>query len=151
MNVEFAARIQRIPGLFVDLVAREPAPMDAGAHPNHPGIYILYEAGVPVHVGRTRKLRRRLQAHCTPQHNSASFAFKRARRELGVHASYRAANSRAALQADDIFGPCFRRHVDAVRSMQVRFLSVPDPIDQYFLELYAVMELGLPQDEFDTH
>jgi hypothetical protein len=35
--------------------------------------------------------------------------------------------------------------------MEVQFLEVADPIDQYFLELYAALELGLPTDEFDTH
>jgi len=41
--------------------------------------------------------------------------------------------------------------VAAVAEMQVRFLPLDDPIDQYLLELYAVLELGLPEDEFDTH
>ncbi len=35
--------------------------------------------------------------------------------------------------------------------MIVKFLLVVDPIDQYLLELYAVLELGMPLDEFDTH
>ncbi len=35
--------------------------------------------------------------------------------------------------------------------MKLRFLEVSDPIDQYFLELYAALELSLSTDEFDTH
>lgn len=35
--------------------------------------------------------------------------------------------------------------------MTMRFLPVDCPVDQYLLELYAAMELGLNLDEFDTH
>lgn len=126
--------------------------VSAAGHPARPGIYLLIdEDGVVQHVGRTRNLRQRLRAHRTANHNSASFAFKRARRELGIAASYTKANSRAALQADETFGACFRRHVTAVSNMTVRFLNVTEPIDQYMLELYAVLELKMPLDEFDTH
>lgn len=152
MNKMFASHTARMPSLFRELMNAEPLPVNAAGHPAAPGIYLLIDgSGSVQHVGRTRNLRQRLRAHRTANHNSASFAFKRARRELGIVASYKKTNSRAALQADEIFGACFRRHVDAVSAMTVRFLSVTDPIDQYLLELYAVLELNMPLDEFDTH
>lgn len=152
MNNTFANHTERMPSLFRDLIGAEPLQVNAAGHPAAPGIYLLIDnSGLVQHVGRTRNLRQRLRAHRTPNHNSASFAFKLARRELGVVASYSKANSRAALQADEVFGACFRRHVNSVSVMTVRFLPVTDPVDQYLLELYAVLELGMPLDEFDTH
>lgn len=35
--------------------------------------------------------------------------------------------------------------------MGVRFVEVPDPLQQYLLELYAHLEYGLQLDEFNTH
>lgn len=106
---------------------------------------------MPVHVGRTRNLAGRLASHTTPKHNKASFAFKRARRHLDQKASYKAANSRASLVLDEVFGPEFIRQVGLIKAMKVQFVEVKDPIAQYLLELYAHMEFGLPLDEFDTH
>lgn len=152
MKQPFAEHVYRLPTLYQALISADPVAVSAPGHPATAGIYLLVGAdGKIEHVGRTRNLKQRLRAHRTPNHNSASFAFKRARRELGIAASYTKVNSRAALQADETFGACFRRHVEAVSSMTVRFLPVADPIDQYLLELYAVLELGMPADEFDTH
>lgn len=151
MNEVFASHMKRAPELYARLRSVDPVPVSSHGLANEPGIYALFENGLPVHVGRTRKVRNRLRAHRTLSHNSASFAFKRARRELNIPASYKAGSSRAVLQADEVFGACFRKHVTAVQAMTVQFLRVEDPIDQYFLELYATIELGLPTDEFDTH
>ena len=151
MNARFDERAQLAAVNFRKLLDSTLHPVRGHALADQKGIYVLYEGEEPVHVGRTRRIRQRLRAHCTPNHNSASFAFKRARRELNRKATYSPIDSRAALQQDPIFGECFRKHVTAVGEMHFRFLSVEDPIDQYLLELYAVLELGLPEDEFDTH
>ena len=151
MNDTFAVHVDKTSAHFDALRNGEMRPVGAHGFGNVAGIYVLFENGEAVHVGRTRKVRNRLRSHMTANHNSASFAFKRARRELNIPASYKAESSRAVLQADEIFGDCFRRHVDAVKTMTVQFLEVGDPIDQYLLELYATLEFGLPTDEFDTH
>jgi hypothetical protein len=151
LNPTFEAHVTRAPTLYAQLLGQPLLDARPSSFGKGPGIYIFYELNAPVHVGRTRNIRQRIRAHCTPNHNSASFAFKRARRELGQATTYNRTTSRAALQNDPIFGPCFRRHVAAVAHMKVRFLEVADPVDQYFIELYAALELGLAMDEFDTH
>lgn len=150
MNERFQSHTEKMPALYKALMESDAKPVSAVDHPKAPGIYLLISDHVE-HVGRTRNLRQRLRAHRTPNHNSASFAFKKARRELGVLASYTRLGSRAALQVDEVFGECFRRHVTAVSDMTVRFIRVEEPIDQYLLELYTVLELDMPADEFDTH
>lgn len=152
MNDAAGALSVNVARQFELLMASESRPMRGGpSHPNSGGIYVLYEGDRPVHVGRTRKLRKRLQGHCSESHYHASFAFKRARIETGIKADYRPGNSRVALAADEHFRPVFMRHVALVRTMSYRFLQVDDPVDQYLLELYAAMELGTSMDEFDTH
>ena len=152
MNQAFSEKITSVVAKFSNLMAAPLLPMRGGAsHSPGGGIYILYSEGRPVHVGRTRGLRKRLQGHCSESHYHASYAFKRARAETGKVADYRPGNSRKVLAYDTEFRPVFLRHVQAIRQMQYRFLSVSDPVEQYLLECYAAMELGTSMDEFDTH
>lgn len=152
MNAEFLSKITTIATRFRDLAAAPLLPMRGGpSHSTAGGIYVLYECGQPVHVGRTRNLRKRLQGHCSESHYHASYAFKRARAETGKRADYKPGNSRKVLAAAPEFRPAFLRQVQAIRQMEYRFLPVADPVEQYLLELYAAMELGTSMDEFDTH
>ena len=114
-------------------------------------IYIIWIEGKAVHVGRTRNLQGRVRGHVSNSHYSASFAFKQARRTLSIAASYTPENSRSALFARADFYAEFAKHRAVLQASEVTFLEVNNPIDQYLLELYAAMELGLELDEFDTH
>jgi predicted GIY-YIG superfamily endonuclease len=152
VNPQFAAKVAAVTSRYLELAAAPLLPLRGGpSHSTGGGIYVLYEADQPVHVGRTRNLRRRLQGHCSQSHHQASFAFKRARAETGKRADYKAGNSRTALAASPDFRPAFLRQVQAIRQMAYRFLPVADPVEQYLLELYTAMELGTSMDEFDTH
>lgn len=152
MNVIFAQHVEATAKNFADLIANPLLPMRGGpSHAASPGIYIIYEAGMPAHVGRTRNLRRRLQGHCSHSQHQASFAFKRAREKTGSKADYKAGNSRGALFATEAFRTVFDEEVKAIRQMEYRFLQVDEPLAQYLLELYAALELGTCLDEFDTH
>jgi len=68
-----------------------------------------------------------------------------------MYATYQTEGSRGALAKDPSFEPEFARQIALVKTMQVRFVEVFDPLAQYLLELYAHLEWGLPLDEFDTH
>ena len=152
MNDDFFAAAKRAALQFSILTSAPLLPMRGGpSHSTDGGIYVLYESALPVHVGRTRNLRKRLQGHCSESHWHASFAFKRAREITGIFADYRAGNSRTALAKSDKFRPIFLDQVARIRLMHYRFLPVSSPVDQYLLELYAAMELGTSMDEFDTH
>ena len=41
------------------------------------GIYVFYEDGIPIYVGRSNRMKQRLQEHsrASSRHNSATFAF----------------------------------------------------------------------------
>jgi hypothetical protein len=71
-------------------------------------------------------------------------------RTVSGQGCYKAGNSRQALAASEHFRPVFIQEVAAIRQMAYRFLPVPDPVQQYLLELYAASELGTSMDELDT-
>lgn len=138
MNKKFLKATGAIPKLFRELSKSEPfTAKGVATQRKRPGVYVFYEKGVPVHVGRTRNLASRLRGHITKNHFTASFAFKRTRRLMNLKATYKPKGSRAALAKDKVFGPKFHKQIELVRSMTVRFIEVPDPVAQYLLELYA--------------
>jgi len=147
--VEFAERIGRIPGLFEKLNEATPQPFSSAGLPSKPAVYAFVEDQKILHIGRTGNLKRRIQSHVRPDHHSATFAFKLARE--GQPPTYKKEGSRGVLQQDPEFMQCFTRQIQRLKEMQVKYILVDDPIDQYLLELYAFMSSSLPLDEFDTH
>jgi excinuclease UvrABC nuclease subunit len=114
------------------------------------GIYALFEHNEPVYVGRTRNLKQRFAAHITPNHNSASFAIKRLRRKFPeiARATYQKTGSRewiAENYRDELIA-----EINAIKSMQYKFVNLEDSIDQYFLEFLAEEEFGLDHDGLNT-
>ncbi|AXI50656.1 MAG: GIY-YIG nuclease family protein [Sulfitobacter sp.] len=150
----FVDYTSKIPALF-DLLMNEPLEMfrASAQDKGKSGIYILYEAGEPVYVGRTRNLQGRLRAHVTRSHNSASFALKRTRAKHGeiAKATYSSRNSRQEIVNHAVYGKTFISEIALIKKMSFKFLEVPDPIDQYLLELYTTIELDLELTGFDSH
>jgi hypothetical protein len=79
MNKQFQNYIEQLPAIYQKLISQPSFPAMASYFEKVPAIYIFYEDGKAVHVGRTRNLKGRIQGHRTRNHYSASFAFKRAR------------------------------------------------------------------------
>ena len=151
MNERFRIDMIQTPELFRQLANSEPfTAKGIAAQKGKSGVYAFFEEGQPVHVGRTRNLAGRLRGHITKSHFKASFAFKRTRRILGRVATYVPEGSRAKLAQDELFQPEFYRQIGFVKTMEVRFIEVPDPVAQYLLELYAHLEYDLSLDEFET-
>lgn len=152
MNADFRAHVDNAPSKFRALMSAPTHPYgDRSRFKQAAGIYVLIEQERPVYVGRTRNLAGRLQAHVTRSHNSASYAVKRVREAHGLEASYRPEMSRQHITTEEPWRGYFLEEIEKIRGMQFQFLEVTDPIDQYLLELYATMELGLELSGFDTH
>jgi putative restriction endonuclease len=125
MNPIFATHIETVPKLFS--VLREATPfVEKGlvAQRKRAGIYAFFENNVPQYVGRTKNLKQRLRSHILVNHYSAAFAFKMARGNLGLPATYNAVGARGQLQNDAIFRPEFLRQMERVKAMQVRFVEI---------------------------
>jgi predicted GIY-YIG superfamily endonuclease len=118
------------------------------------GVYVLYENDQPVYVGRSNRMKYRLQEHCRPSsnHNTAPFAFRLAREKTcNVKASYVTKGSRAELEKDPAFKKAFDDSKQRVRVMKVKYVEERDPIRQYLLEIYVAMSTGAKYNDFDTH
>lgn len=148
----FRNAVERMPELFDQLMSCEMVEMTAQkSWKALPAVYVFYDAAQqPCHTGRTRNLQGRVRAHTANSHNSASFAFKRARLELNRQATYRPEGSRADLMKDFAFKAEFDRQRKAIRQMRLRFVRIECQIEQHLFEVYAALRLGTSLTEFTT-
>lgn len=117
------------------------------------GIYVLYEKGGPLYVGRTKRyIAKRVLIHgrACSKHNAASFAFllakEQARRE-GMNID----RTRDLLQQDKRFKTIFAEQKERIRKMQMRAIQISDPEVQAIFEIYASKRLGTKYNDFNTH
>ena len=155
MNEHFREIIESLEPKFQELINMEPVKYGALSRdmPKR-GIYLFSENNKHLYVGRTNKLRQRLQNHCTPSgdHFTATFAFRIARHQTGrVKATYTKAGSRDDLTNDPIFREAFEAAKKRVTSMDIRYVEETNPTHQALLEIYAATVLGTPYNDFDTH
>ena len=117
------------------------------------GIYLFSEKSIPLYVGRTNNLKKRLRNHTRPSHNMATFAFLLARHETKrFNASYRTAGSRKYLLKNDmVFRQAFNDARDRIKKMDVRFVEEADPVSQALLEIYTAYVSKAKYNNFDTH
>lgn len=87
MNDTFRAHVESLHPSFERLMAMRPVSARS-LPPNVPqrGIYLFSEGDDHLYVGRTNRMRDRLQEHCRPSstNNSAPFAFILARKATGL-------------------------------------------------------------------
>ena len=155
MNKRFKSYVELLEPLFQQLM-RTPAARVASLPADMPraGVYLFSEGSRHLYVGRTNRMRARLQEHCRAgsTHNSAPFAFTLAREATGRSAAtYAAEGSRQSLERDPEFRTAFERAKARVRRMDIRFVQEGDPTRQALLELYAAIALGTRYNDFDTH
>ena len=118
------------------------------------GIYLFSDGDQHLYVDRSNRIRQRLQSHCRPSsgHNSATFAFRIARKETDIlKATYSRKGSRAKLEKDAEFGSAFKEAKARVRAMDIRYIEETVPIRQALLEMYVALSLETPYNDFDNH
>lgn len=117
------------------------------------GIYVLYENGKPMYVGRTkRQIAKRVLIHgrACSKHNAASFAFllaKEQARQEGVNLS----RTRKELEDDEKFSAIFSRQKERISKMKVKSVQIADPETQAIFEIYASKMLETKYNDFNTH
>ena len=116
------------------------------------GVYVFYEDGKPIYVGRSRNLRQRILNHSRPSstHNSASFAFLLAREKTGClrHTDSR---FRAQLEKDPNFEKIFKEQKARISRMKIKAVEIEDPNTQAIFEIYCSEKLRTSYNDFDTH
>ncbi len=155
MNARFTKLVNALEPKFRSLLSVRPVKYDAlPREMPAKGIYLFSEGSTRLYVGRTNRLRQRLQSHCRPSgtHYSATLAFRIARHETGnVEATYRSTGSRGALTENPRFARVFRAAKQRVRAMDIRYVEETDPTRQALLEIYVATVLRTPFNDFDTH
>ena len=122
------------------------------------GIYVFYESGKPLYVGRSDRVRSRILEHGRPssRHNSATFAFLLAMEMAACKGIDCTGITRDVLQIADDFKPLYDQAKELVRNMQVKVVEVDDAIEQSVFEVYAALHLKTTRDHggynvFDNH
>ena len=152
MNAKFEGIINQVSDLMQQL-ANSPLRQrnSLGDIPNK-GIYVFYENEEPIYVGRSNRMKDRIQEHGrkSSYHNSATFAFilaKEIANEQGIDIN----KTRNALESGSTFSDIFLEQKERVSGMKVRVIEINDPIIQTIFEVYVSMELNTEYNDFDTH
>ena len=117
------------------------------------GVYSFFDGDLPVYVGRTNKrgLGPRMRNHLNLSHNQGVLAFKIARQSLGLVASYSGDRTRENLMKNEEFLDEFRRAIEYVSKLSVKFVEITSSDEQFIFEYYASKRLGTLNNDFDTH
>lgn len=155
MNEHFKSLVESLDQSFQRLISsRAYTPKELPQNLPDAGIYLLSEGGTHLYVGRSNRLRKRLQEHCRPSanHNTAPFAFRLAREATGyIKASYTEEGSRTDLEKDKDFSAAFTKAKERVGKMDVRVVEEADPLRQALLEMYVSISLVTPHNDFYNH
>lgn len=112
------------------------------------GVYVLYEGGKPIYVGRSNRMPERLREHGAESSDrySASFAFKLLREALKNPEG-------TAGKIEGTYREEFRRQRERVRAMTFRAVEIPSQLEQALFETYAILEMGTAPryNDFQTH
>ena len=151
----------RLPVLLNQLTDSNPIVRDSrGRFPMIPekGIYVFYESGKPLYVGRSDRMRERILEHGRPSslHNSATFAFLLAVEMATCKGIDCTGITRGDLQIADDFKPLYDQAKERVHNMQVKVAEVDDAIEQSVFEVYAALHLKATRDhggynDFENH
>jgi predicted GIY-YIG superfamily endonuclease len=153
MNKEFTSKVKQLPGLLERLSKAPLKPWsDLGILPPK-GVYVFYENGKPLYVGRSDNMRKRLNQHGWPSsnQNKAPFAFNMAKKEA-IKKGIDINRKREELERDKTFAALFLEAKARVSMMSVRAIEIDDPIVQTLFEVYASIALRTEEyNYFGTH
>ena len=112
-----------------------------------PGCYVLIENDVPLYVGISRGVLKRLRQHVLGKtHFDASLAYRMASHAVGHELA----------RADAMQHPVVKAEFDAaqtrLRAMRVAFIEIQNDLEIYLFEAYCAMELDTSVwNTFRTH
>jgi predicted GIY-YIG superfamily endonuclease len=153
MKGEFEAIIKKFPGWLDLLQKKSPLTRDDLSQVPDQGIYVYYnKENHPVYVGRSDRMKTRLQEHSRPSsgHTSATFAYLKARK-MWKENHPEESRSRKELENDDDFSVVYNEMKKELAAMNVRVIEIVNPAEQALFEIYASLELGTPFNAWENH
>ncbi len=117
------------------------------------GIYVFYREGKPLYVGRSNRLKERIQEHGRPSsdHYSATLAFNMAKEKVNYKRNEHRLTTRNELEKAPGFEKAFFLARKQVAEMQVKVIEIEDQITQALFEIYAALTLNTEYNDFGTH
>jgi len=154
MSVKFNQLVARMPELLEVLESQPFLTRDNLGGIPEKGVYVFYENGKAIYVGRSNRLKSRIQQHSRPssRHNSASFAFNIAKEIMTRHQDIPKYITRKGLEEAPGFVSVFSRARNRVARMKIRVIEIEEPFAQALFEIYAVLTLNTTKyNDFSTH
>lgn len=153
MRSEFQRLVDSLP-LLLESLNNSPLMLrgDLNAIPAK-GIYVFFERGQPVYVGRSNKMKQRIMAHSRPSsgHNSATFAFLIAKKDAETE-GIDLRSDRRDLEKNPAFARLYTKAKERISKMSVKVIQIDDPVLQTLFEVYAALALGTTKhNDFNTH
>lgn len=154
MKGKFENSINKFPGWLDLLIKSDLIPREKLSHVPDRGIYVYYdiEDHLPIYVGRSDRMRTRLQEHSRPSsgHTSATFAYILAREKWDkIHEGDK--RTRKEIESDNEFSKIYTEKKNEVSLLKVRALSIEDPVEQALFEIYAAEELETRYNFWENH
>lgn len=110
--------------------------------PSYGGIYVFYEKGKPIYVGRANNIRKRIQWHTRESSGSesASFAFNLAKKDWAKNGEI--TEKRKELMQIEEFIEIFRQHKLNLTNVEFKCIPIENDILQTMFEPYLAFKLG---------
>jgi len=153
MKDKFGEYIQRMPILLNELKGKPLLNRNELTDIPKSGVYVFYREGEPLYVGRSNRLKERMQEHGRPSsdHYSATLAFNMAKEKMNYKSNGHRLAPRNDLEKAPGFKEAFFRTRKQVAEMQVRVIEIEDQIEQAMFEIYAHLALNTKYNDFRTH
>lgn len=110
--------------------------------PTYSGIYVFYEKGEPIYVGRANNIRKRIQWHTRESSGSesASFAFNLAKKDFIDKNEIN--KTRKELMQIEEFIEIFRSHKLKLSNLEFKCIEIENDILQTMFEPYLAFKLA---------
>lgn len=113
------------------------------------GVYVFYEKGEPIYVGRSNRMRSRIREHGAKgsRRYSATFALKLLEETLPQQ------RGKTKRDLEENHPGEYSLQKARVRDMTFRAVEIKDQLKQTLFEVYAILEMGTnaKYNDFDTH
>jgi hypothetical protein len=151
VNAQFKKIIGTLPDLMEKLNKSQMYERDDTDSFPEKGIYVFFEDGKALYVGRSDRMKERVREHGrrSSGHNSATFAFLLAKEIAGKKINL--SQNRKDVEKDPEFKQIYEKMKKRVKKMQIKVVDVSDPVEQTFFEVYAALELKTPYNEWRNH
>ncbi len=154
MQDKFSEYIRRMPILLNELKANPLLNRNELKDITKSGIYVFYREGKPLYVGRSNRLKERIQEHGRPSSDrySATLAFRMAIKSMGITEEELRLVKRGDLEKAPGFAKEFFLMRKRVAEMQIRTIEIKDQVEQTLFEIYAALKLNtIEYNDFGTH